>query len=78
MRPGIVLNFRGGTDDPPARPVQSRPGTSNGVVQLCIEVCVHLVDGVHSGRVINQEEPHICQTVLLFHFLSFRQSLEEV
>lgn len=54
------------------------PRTSNCVVQLCVQICVHLVDGIYSGRVINQELTHIYQTVLLFHFLSFRQSLEEV
>lgn len=55
----------------PAHLNQSSTGTSNRVVQLCIQICVHLVDGIHSGGVVHQELTHVCQTVLLFHFLSF-------
>lgn len=49
---------------------QCSPGSSNSVVQLCVQLCVHLIDGIYSSGVINQEVTHIRQTVLLFHFLS--------
>lgn len=51
---------------------------SDGVVQLCIQPAVHLVDGVHSGRVVHQELPHLGQALLLFHVLAFGKSLQEV
>lgn len=51
---------------------------SDGVVQLCIQPAVHLVDGVHGRRVVHQELLHLGQALLLFHILAFRKSLQEV
>ena len=51
---------------------------SNTVVQLGVQRCVHVVNGVHRGGVVDQELPQVHQTRLLLDHLTLRHSLEEV
>lgn len=52
--------------------------SSNTVVQLCVQRRVHVVDGVHRRRVVDQKLAHVGQTLVLRHHLALRQGLEEI